>query len=189
MELQIYSAIYVGCSILFTATLVYFGFRFAIPFHSYQGTRLITCPETKDYAAVKVKAGQAGLTSLFGEKILELKDCSRWPLREDCPQWCLKQIEQAPEDCQLRTIVEHWYEGKSCALCQTPVSAADTFTQMPALRNAEGKTFEWQDVAPERLPHVLDVSEPVCWNCHVTETFRRTYPELIVMRPFHETHA
>jgi hypothetical protein len=27
-------------------------------------------------------------------------------------------------------------------------------------------------------------SAPVCWSCHIAESFRRTHPELIVDRPW-----
>jgi hypothetical protein len=26
---------------------------------------------------------------------------------------------------------------------------------------------------------------PVCWSCHMSETFRRAHPELVVERPAH----
>jgi hypothetical protein len=26
---------------------------------------------------------------------------------------------------------------------------------------------------------------PVCWNCHIAQTFRRVHPELVVVRPPH----
>jgi hypothetical protein len=32
------------------------------------------------------------------------------------------------------------------------------------------------------LLDVFSTHRPVCWNCHVTETFRRLHPELVVDR-------
>ena len=35
----------------------------------------------------------------------------------------------------------------------------------------------------EKLQEVLATHWPVCWNCHVAETFRREHPELVAHRP------
>ena len=37
---------------------------------------------------------------------------------------------------------------------------------------------------PEKLPAIPAVYRPVCWTCHVGETFRREHPELVVDRNF-----
>ena len=42
--------------------------------------------------------------------------------------------------------------------------------------------MEWAQVTPENLPAILAVYRPVCWTCHVTDTFRREHPELVVDR-------
>jgi len=31
--------------------------------------------------------------------------------------------------------------------------------------------------------------QPVCWNCHVAETFRRLYPEMAADRPLEARHV
>ena len=46
----------------------------------------------------------------------------------------------------------------------------------------EGVTVEWSDFRPEALPEVLATHWPVCWDCHIAETFRRKYPKLVVDR-------
>jgi len=38
-------------------------------------------------------------------------------------------------------------------------------------------------IPAEKLQEVLRTDWPVCWNCHVAETFRREHPELVVNRP------
>jgi hypothetical protein len=47
----------------------------------------------------------------------------------------------------------------------------------------EGRTFGWGEVPAERLPEVLGTHLPVCWNCHIAETFRRQHAELVIDRP------
>jgi hypothetical protein len=76
--------------IISSALSVYFKFR---------GTRLITCPETKNYAAVELDAKHAALISPFGTRRFRLSDCSRWPGRKECGQDCLRETESFPEDC------------------------------------------------------------------------------------------
>jgi len=44
-------------------------------------------------------------------------------------------------------------------------------------------TFEWKEIPAERVPEVIETHMPVCWNCHVAETFRRVHPELVLSRP------
>ncbi len=54
----------------------------------------------------------------------------------------------------------------------------------PALLGPDFKTAEWREFRPEQLPDIFSRCQAVCWNCHVTETFRRLHPELVVDRPF-----
>jgi hypothetical protein len=150
----------------------------------FRGTRLITCPETKAPAAVEVDAKHAAATAFLGQPALRLQDCSRWPERRDCDQACLKQIEAAPADCLVRTILTRWYEGKVCVLCRKPFGDIAWSLHKPALMNAERQTVEWHEVRPEQVPQVLATHLPVCWDCHIVETFRRLHPELVVERPW-----
>jgi hypothetical protein len=52
-----------------------------------------------------------------------------------------------------------------------------------ALRLEDGTTVAWPDIEPERLRHTLAAHAPVCWDCHIAETFRRLYPALVTDRP------
>ena len=52
----------------------------------YRGRRVVTCPETEQYAAVDVDAIHAAVSSLSGVPQLRLTSCSRWPEREGCPR-------------------------------------------------------------------------------------------------------
>jgi hypothetical protein len=161
--------------------------RGAVGLYSYfhfRGTRLVTCPETKRAAAVEIDAAHVGLTSALGmAPRLRLEDCSRWQVRERCDEPCLSQLENAPEECLVRRIVTLWYEGKDCAFCHQAIPPVEWPGHQPALMDPNGRTVQWHEVPPEQLPEVLASFRPVCWNCHVTETFRREHPEMVVERP------
>lgn len=170
-----------------TAGVIFLLERAAVGLYSYfqfRGTRLVTCPETKRAAAVEIDAAHIGLTSALGmAPRLRLEDCSRWQVRERCDEPCLSQLENAPQECLVRRIVTLWYEGKYCAFCHKAIQQMDGVGHQPALMDTNRRTVQWHEVPPEQLPEVLASFQPVCWNCHVTETFRREHPELVVERP------
>jgi hypothetical protein len=175
-----------------------------VAYVKYRGARLVTCPENKEHAGVEVDtiraafrgtgqtgAGSAGLRPASalrwfwpGDPHLRLKECSRWPERRNCGQECLAQIEAAPEDCLVRNILTHWYQGKSCVYCHKPLEGINWADHKPALMSPEGITVEWRQVRPETVLAVLANHQPVCWNCHISETFRRKFPELVVDRDY-----
>jgi hypothetical protein len=156
----------------------------------YRGKRLITCPETKQPAAVEVNARRAAVTMLLGgAPELRLRDCTRWPERRDCGQECLSQIEASPEDCLVRNILARWYAGKACVYCGKHLGEINWLEHRPALMSPERVTFEWRQIRPETLPAVFSTYQPVCWNCHVAESFRREFPGLVTDRspqPHHD---
>lgn len=164
-----------------------FVFR-AIPgvraFFGYSGTRLIVCPETHKAEAVEVAAKEAALGAFLNEPTVRLKDCSRWPVRQDCGQECLQQIEVDPEDCLVWNVVSKWYEGKRCVFCRKPIGPLHHLDHAPALLASDGKSVEWKNCRPEQLQELFATHRPVCWNCHVTENFRRVHPELVTDRKF-----
>src|SRR3954453_23925558 len=87
----------------------------------WRGERIVTCPETKQPAAVNVAAGEAALGVFFNEPTMRLKECSRWPERQECGQDCLQQIKADSQGCLVWHIVSKWYEGKSCVFCHKPI--------------------------------------------------------------------
>lgn len=151
-------------------------------FVKYRGKRLITCPETRRPAAVDVDATHAALTALGGHPDLRLKTCTRWPERQDCGQECLMQIEISPEECLVRNVLTNWYSGKHCVWCGRQFGEIQWMDHKPALLSADGRTVEWSEVAPEKIPDVLATHYPVCWDCHITGTFCRKHPEMVVDR-------
>jgi hypothetical protein len=149
---------------------------------TFRGKRLVSCPETHQPAAVRVAAGKAAAAAVLGKRPLTLNQCSRWPERQDCPQDCMSQIEEAPKACLVWTIMNRWYEGRDCAYCRKPFAEIHWHDHPPALINKDGKTVQWNEIPAESLQAALDTSRPVCWSCHVTATFRHQHPELIVER-------
>lgn len=152
----------------------------------WRGTRLVRCPETHAPAAVELDVRQALVDGLFGREHLRLRTCSRWPERAGCGEDCLAQVERTPEECRVRNIVNEWYRGKPCAFCGRTFGEIHWHDHKPALRGADGVTHEWNEMRPEQLPRLFETCAPVCWNCHIAESFRREHADLVVDRPAHE---
>jgi hypothetical protein len=148
----------------------------------YAGPRVVTCPESQQPAGVALDTSHLAWSGIGRRSGFRLKSCSRWPERQDCGQECLRQIESAPDDCLMRNILLHWCEGKVCAICGRPLSDIHRVDHKPALMNPEQKTVEWASVRPETAPAVLETAAPVCWNCHIVQTFCREHPDLVVDR-------
>lgn len=70
------------------------GFLWVLPaWRGYRGKRSVTCPDTRELAAVEVDAARVAVTAWGGPPDVRLKDCSRWPEKADCGQECLVQLE------------------------------------------------------------------------------------------------
>jgi hypothetical protein len=143
--------------------------------------RVVTCPETGRPAAVRIDARHAAMTELSRtDRELRLAACSRWPERGPCDEACLYEA-QDPES-RVIAIAAHWYAGKTCMYCRQPLREDPVAGHHVAFLRPDGSTREWSDVSAEALDEALRTGRPVCWNCHVAETFRRTYPELVTDR-------
>ncbi len=152
----------------------------------WRGTRIVICPETVNPAAVAVDALRVATRSAFeGKSDLSLSACSRWPERQGCGQECLAQVEEFPHACLLRSIVASWYDGKHCAICARNIGPVVWHERPPALRVQNGLTMEWSEVAPADVPRLLVTAEPVCWTCHLAQTFRYLHGDLVTDRPPH----
>ncbi len=149
----------------------------------YRGTRLVTCPETKTPAAVDVDALQVAFSDRSGRN-LRLRECSRWPERENCGQECLRQIENAPEDCLVRVVITKWYEDRKCAICGKAVGTIDWLQHKPGLVGPDRKTALWSEFRAEMIPELMTTHQPVCWDCHIAATFRSQFPDLVLDRPW-----
>ena len=151
----------------------------------FRGKRLVSCPETHKPAAVRVAAGKAALEATVGNERLRLSECSRWPEREACGQECLAQIQEAPKACLVRMIINRWYQGQHCVYCHKPFGEIHWHDHPPALADYQRKTVLWNELPAEKLQEALGKHRPVCWGCHIAQTFRREHPELVVDRPAH----
>lgn len=172
-------------AVAFLLSLIPLAFLGVAAYRKYRGKRVIVCPETRAPAAVELDAVHAASSDLLGDADLRLRSCSRWPERGDCGQECLAQIEAAPEDCLVRTILAKWYRGATCALCGRDVGDIVWSEHKPALMSPERKTMEWDEIVPQDLPRVLETHYRICWDCNVAESFRARHPELVVEDPLH----
>ncbi|MGB7281065.1 MAG: hypothetical protein WBE13_02290 [Candidatus Acidiferrum sp.] len=94
----------------------------------------------------------------------------------------MAEIEEAPKASLVSTIVNQWYQGKECAYCHKPFGELRWDSHKPALIDAELKTVQWSEIPAEKLQETMRTHLPVCWDCHIAETFRREYPEMVVDR-------
>ena len=152
-------------------------------YRRFQGTRVVTCPENQCATAVEVDALHAAFTAIGGGTTVTLAHCSRWRKGHTCNQQCLRQIEQAPEQCLVRTMLAKYFAGKHCVLCAASFDGIASWGHRAGLLAPGGYTIEWGEIASEQLPAVLESHRPVCWNCHVAETFRRQHGDLVIDRP------
>lgn len=171
--------------IFIAAALILAGFavwRMGGAWLKYRGKRVIDCPENHQPAGVSLDLRHVASTALRGDLKLRLKQCSRWPERSDCGQQCISQIESAPEDCLVRNILVHWYEGKNCAWCGRPIGEIHLTDRKPALLTVDKGSVEWNEVPAEQLPQVLAAAQPLCFTCHIANKMVREHPELIINR-------
>jgi hypothetical protein len=166
-------------------TLIYLGLRYFVrASRRFGGAQVVICPETQKQAMVEVDTRRAALTSLIGQTDLRLESCWRWPLKKDCGQECLIQLAVAPPECLVRSVLKKWYCGKECAFCKRPFGEVELIDHKPALANSEGLTLEWGEISLPTLTDVLKTHKPVCWNCHIAQTFSREHPDLVVERSY-----
>lgn len=163
---------------------IYFAIRYFIRARQkFSGEQVIICPETGKQAMVEVDARHAAITSLLGQTDLRLENCWRWPLKQDCGQECLLQLDVAPAECLVRSVLEKWYRDKDCAFCARPFGDINLIDHKPALLNPEGVTLEWKEIPVSTVMDVIATHLPVCWDCHIAQSFRRQHAELVVERP------
>jgi hypothetical protein len=143
-----------------------------------RGRRTLVCPESREAVTVELDNKFAFKTALRGEEHERLQSCSRWPEKGDCGQECLAQIDPSPEN--LERLLQKWYQGKSCVICERPLSPADWQRSRLALLNEKQKLFELRDMQLDEIPSVLDHMAPLCWNCHQEERARQVEPPRIL---------
>ena len=166
------------------AAALWFGIRWVVrSFSRYAGPRIVTCPETKTSAIVEVDSVHAALTSTVGRTDIRLQDCSRWPIKDQCGQECLMELDVAPERCLISGVLMRWYRDKKCVYCRKAFSEIQWMDHRPALLSPKGKLLSWNRVDPAQFQNVLETHSPVCWDCYIAQSFRREHPDLVVFRP------
>ena len=167
------------------AAALWFGIRWLVRSSSrYRGQRIVTCPETKKPAIVEVDSLHASLTSTVGLPDIRLKDCSRWPIKGDCGQECLTELDVAPERCLVSGVLMRWYRDKNCVYCSKTFQEVQWLDHRPALLSPGGMLMTWNEVNLDKLRTVLATHSPVCWDCYIAQTFRVDHPDLVVVRPW-----
>lgn len=147
------------------------------------GVRVVRCPETGEKQAVVVDAAHA-LTHAMRDDALTLKSCSRWPERADCDQPCLQQITEAPDGCFVRSQLDTFYKGATCALCGKSFGDhVDWAVHEPGLLDAEGLVTVWEQHPAQTMDQVLAARQPVCWDCTQIQRVAEAHPERITVRP------
>ena len=171
--------------IVLLATASYFGIRWLVRAYSrYRGSRIVTCPETGRPAIVEVDALHASLTSAVGPPDIRLENCWRWPMKAQCGQECLVNLDVTPGQCLVSGVLMRWYRGKNCAYCGEPAEELHWIDHKPALETPAGQLMEWSEVPVDKLSLVLKTHLPVCWDCYIAQTFRQNHPDLVVFRPW-----
>lgn len=145
------------------------------------GVRLVECPETRALAAVTLDRLNALMVAITDRPPdARLASCSRWAERGRCDQPCLPQA--CDSGSSVDALIQRWVEHRRCALCGGALLDAAAVGHHFALRSNAGVTTEWPDLDPLTLPSAFRTKQAVCWNCHIAETFRRQYPELVTDR-------
>ncbi|MGE0450539.1 MAG: hypothetical protein AB7Q29_13270 [Vicinamibacterales bacterium] len=81
-------------------------------------------------------------------------------------------------------MVREWASSRRCSMCGAALLDSEHALHHFALRGADHVSREWTHFEPEQLIIELVCSHPLCWDCHVAETFRRAHPELVTDRNF-----
>lgn len=150
------------------------------------GDRVVICPETGRPAVVRFDVARA-VTSDGGASAIPLDSCSRWGERGACDQPCAAAA-RAPET-STTAMVRDWAGTRTCVSCGSALLASEKSGHHFALQDAAGVSREWVDVAGTELPVALTTCLPLCWNCHVAESFRRQYPDLVTDRDTAAMHV
>ena len=168
-------------AIIVTAAVLAAALWLVTVYNRYRGARVVTCPETRQPVGVKIDAAVAMRTAVTDAPRYVITACSRWPEREGCDQACVPQIATSPQGTLVRNIVARWYEGRTCVYCGKPITEINGRI-VPALRTTDGVLHDWDSIAPEDLPALLDTAAAVCANCELAEDFRLRFPGLVTDR-------
>jgi len=173
------AAFLIGLFVIGAVVLVALPIGFSLQsYFRNRGRRTVVCPDNREPVTVEVDNKFAFRTALRGQEHERLESCSRWPEKGDCGQECLAQIDPSPEN--LERLLQKWYQGKTCAICERPLGPADWRRSRLALLNEKQKLFELRHMQLDEIPSALDHMAPLCWNCHQEERARQAEPPRIL---------
>lgn len=166
------------------ATALYFGIRWLVRSCSrYRGIKIVACPETGGCAVVEVDTLHASLTSIAGRPDIRLESCSRWPMKSECGQECLANLDVAPGECLVSGSLMRWYRGRNCVYCDKPAEELQWIERQFAPQTPWAKLINQHGVPVEHSSMVWKTHLPVCWNCYIARSSRERHPALVVDRP------
>ncbi len=146
------------------------------------GAHVVECPENHRPAGVELDMRCALSTGLAASPQLSLSTCSRWPEHAGCGQGCLSQIENGPENCLVRKVLSDWYAKQKCFYCGLSFGDIQWAVRKPAVQMAGSPSVDVDSIPVEQLPDVLAKARPVCFACHVANTWVREHPDLVTDR-------
>jgi hypothetical protein len=82
--------------ILIAAVIVMGLFYAVLPFaldvwRRFRHRKVLTCPDTRGLAEVKLNEHWAALTAIFRKPVLRVKSCSLWPKKKGCAEGCVQE--------------------------------------------------------------------------------------------------
>jgi hypothetical protein len=177
------ATLFLVIGIVFVLSFIPMAYAIARGYRRFRGPRVVTCPETGTTVGVELNARKAAFTGAFNDPEFRLSSCTRWPERQSCGQECIAQIEEAPDGCLVRERLAEFYVNARCAICGRAIGQIRAFDRKPGLLAPDLKTVDWSEIKPEELPAVLATHKPICWNCHLAESFLSRYPDRVVKDP------
>jgi len=152
----------------------------------YRSESLLTQTQAKPPATARI---DAALTLGCGSSSAPKPRQSSSPRSEERAAYeTILESAHMPEE-PASAVVKEWARGRGCAMCRGAVTESWFAGHHIALLEPTGMTREWVDVGADRLALALATSLPLCWNCHVAATFRRTHPELVTDRDDSTVHV
>lgn len=91
--LAIFGSVYLILAVVVATALclaTFFLVRMIVEFFRFRGPHNLLCPDTGNFAIVRIGALHAAVSSLLHDPNLRVRDCSRWPEHQGCRQECLR---------------------------------------------------------------------------------------------------
>ena len=98
-------------AIAFVPSLTYLGLTLAAAARKARGPRLVVCPETITPEVVHLDAWRIAVRSLFFDRDLAIRSCTRARRSVSCEKDCLSQVESAKDGCRVEDRLARWEFG------------------------------------------------------------------------------